>query len=180
MDRNGGAVLICAECGSDNPREMRFCGWCGAALPRLCPACDAENPPALRFCGQCGKPLGETQGSLETPADDVVAAKAAAPGTALEDLIEILEECEPAYGALPEDLIEIMDEGRQEASGPAPSLLICRVCATDNPPTAVHCELCGAVVAPAGAPCPACAFPNRTGSLFCDNCGERLGLAELL
>ena len=195
----GTPTRICSTCGFENPPGVRFCGQCGAVLFRSCPACGAENPSRNRFCGQCGGPMAKTL--------DV-------PGTALEDLIEIVKESTSDLSL--EDLIEIAGEGRQtteaspedrievdgEVSGqemraddrvevaPAdmerpsgegtPGLLVCKVCGTDNPSTAVHCELCGAVVAPAGAPCSACGFLNRAGSLFCDNCGERLGLADVM
>ena len=53
--------MICAQCGFDNPEGMKFCGGCGAALPRVCPDCSFANPPGFNFCGQCGRKLGEVE-----------------------------------------------------------------------------------------------------------------------
>jgi class 3 adenylate cyclase/tetratricopeptide (TPR) repeat protein len=49
--------MRCAQCGTDSPAGMKFCGQCGATLASACPSCGAANPPAHRFCGHCGKPL---------------------------------------------------------------------------------------------------------------------------
>ena len=173
----------CSACGFKNPSGMRFCGRCGAALPSLCPACGAENPAGFKFCGQCGA-------SLEAP-DAAASPEGAGPGISLEDLIEIVEEIGPVVEELTAKEVDVTPGGTSPAGkrdqGPtgaveerAPAWLTCTVCGADNPATALHCEVCGAVVAPSGAPCPACGRLNERGSLFCEICGERLGLDGLL
>jgi class 3 adenylate cyclase len=49
--------MRCAQCGSDNPDDKRFCGDCGRALASSCPKCGAENPSDKKFCGDCGASL---------------------------------------------------------------------------------------------------------------------------
>jgi len=49
--------MRCSNCGSENPREKKFCGDCGVALARRCAKCGAENPPEKKFCGDCGNAL---------------------------------------------------------------------------------------------------------------------------
>src|ERR1041385_3525429 len=47
--------MRCAQCGSQNPAEFRFCASCGAPLVRRCSACGADLDPEHRFCGRCGQ-----------------------------------------------------------------------------------------------------------------------------
>ena len=47
--------MICANCRRENPADDRFCGGCGAPLPRACPACGRPTPPGDAFCGGCGQ-----------------------------------------------------------------------------------------------------------------------------
>jgi class 3 adenylate cyclase/tetratricopeptide (TPR) repeat protein len=70
--------MRCARCDNEIAAGDRFCGSCGAALPRGCPGCGQDNPPAARFCHQCGTSL-EASGS---PAP-------AAPGAAEGELKQI-------------------------------------------------------------------------------------------
>ena len=58
------ASMTCQTCGFANPGGMRFCGQCGAGLPRACPRCAAEMPAEYRFCGTCGTPLGAQNPAL--------------------------------------------------------------------------------------------------------------------
>ncbi len=55
-------MIICPQCGKENPPEAQFCMRCGAALFRSCPACGFSNPPDARFCLRCGTPLAEAVG----------------------------------------------------------------------------------------------------------------------
>jgi len=55
--------MNCASCSQENPDTNRFCGACGAALPRACPFCQHANPPEHRFCGGCGAMLGDSSQS---------------------------------------------------------------------------------------------------------------------
>jgi class 3 adenylate cyclase/multidrug efflux pump subunit AcrA (membrane-fusion protein) len=57
--------MNCPNCGFDSPREMHFCGSCGARLTVACPACDFANPLDFRFCGMCGTRL--IPGGAEAP-----------------------------------------------------------------------------------------------------------------
>jgi len=182
--------VTCAACGFENPPGMRFCGQCGAALPVRCPACGAANPPENRFCGGCGSALepGESE-TLPPAAPDRPEAppqERAPAAVALEDLIEILDE-EPLavtgagsppggeQGAEQDAGAEGPPEVREDA---APEPLVCPVCEVTCAPGAVYCEVCGAVVASLGAPCPECGSLNPRGTLFCENCGRRLGFEE--
>jgi len=56
--------VSCSACGHESPAGNRFCGGCGAALPKSCPACAHPNPPDHRFCGACGAPL---EGAAQAP-----------------------------------------------------------------------------------------------------------------
>jgi len=49
--------IACPNCGAANPAANRFCGACGASLPRVCQVCGTENPADNRFCGHCGAEL---------------------------------------------------------------------------------------------------------------------------
>lgn len=53
-------TVTCGHCGQESIGQ-RFCGSCGADLPRKCSSCGAPSPPDFRFCGRCG-------GALEEPA----------------------------------------------------------------------------------------------------------------
>jgi len=55
--------MQCSACSSDNPESNKFCGECGATLPRGCPGCGAVNPTANKFCGDCGHPLEAAPGA---------------------------------------------------------------------------------------------------------------------
>jgi class 3 adenylate cyclase len=48
--------MSCPNCGHENPQDSKFCGECGAPLPRTttCASCGRENPPGLKFCRGCG------------------------------------------------------------------------------------------------------------------------------
>ena len=204
--RCGAALLsLCPACGAENPPGFRFCGQCGASLdtPRAGPATAEERGSSvllddlIEIVEEIG-PVVEELAAKEVEATPggtsptgrqnqgptgTVEEPVRAP--ALEDLIEIVEEEQPAEGGLPEDIEKTADRQPEAQTGDpieerAPAWLTCTVCGADNPPTALYCEVCGAVVAPAGAPCPACGRLNERGSLFCETCGERLGLDELL
>src|SRR6185295_16952052 len=49
--------MRCANCGSQNPEEMKFCEECGTKLVHVCPSCGREVRPAAKFCGSCGTSL---------------------------------------------------------------------------------------------------------------------------
>lgn len=93
---------------------------------------------------------------------------------ALDQMIEVIEE-EPATTSVLDDSIEIVQERAH-----TPAFLRCKVCETDNPLGAIHCEICGAVIAPTGAPCPGCGVLAPPGAFFCSACGRRQGASDLL
>lgn len=53
-------MMVCMSCSKTNPKNARFCNWCGfkAPLPvqqvQLCPSCRTENLLSDRFCSDCG------------------------------------------------------------------------------------------------------------------------------
>jgi len=49
--------MKCQKCQFENPKEMQFCGKCGAELKNICPKCGFANPHGFVFCGKCGKAL---------------------------------------------------------------------------------------------------------------------------
>ena len=51
--------MRCGSCGFESATARKFCGECGALLPRRCGACGADSPPAFKFCGECGERLGD-------------------------------------------------------------------------------------------------------------------------
>ncbi len=60
-------MITCAECGSVNDDNAKFCGECGKPLPKeqKCPQCGALVPLGKKFCGDCGASLsGNSVGGL--------------------------------------------------------------------------------------------------------------------
>jgi class 3 adenylate cyclase len=51
--------MRCANCGSENPSDRKFCGQCGTQFLALCPQCGKENVPPFRFCRECGAALDD-------------------------------------------------------------------------------------------------------------------------
>src|SRR5438874_6909600 len=64
-------MIVCSNCGAENPFAKKFCGDCGSALASVCSSCGGSNAPGKRFCGDCGAPL-------EVGTVSVVAAASAA------------------------------------------------------------------------------------------------------
>ena len=61
MRASGGFnLVICGECGGENPSDHRFCSGCGSALSSKCPHCGSAVSPGHRFCGNCGEVLSES------------------------------------------------------------------------------------------------------------------------
>ncbi len=58
--------MICAECGTGNDNDRKYCMECGAGLAATCPACESANPPRSKYCGECGASLS-TAGSPTAP-----------------------------------------------------------------------------------------------------------------
>jgi predicted amidophosphoribosyltransferase len=80
-------MIVCSNCGAENPVAKKFCGDCGRALAGVCASCGGSNAPDKRFCGDCGA-------SLEFSTVSVVAASApaapaaSAPAAAVAALAE--------------------------------------------------------------------------------------------
>ncbi|MGA9845720.1 MAG: zinc ribbon domain-containing protein [Nitrososphaeraceae archaeon] len=49
--------ISCLRCGSQNPRESKFCNKCGSKLLSVCPNCSSGNPQGSAFCNKCGHTL---------------------------------------------------------------------------------------------------------------------------
>jgi class 3 adenylate cyclase/tetratricopeptide (TPR) repeat protein len=49
--------MRCQNCGTENPRQARFCIECGGRLNQRCPNCGADNPAAAKFCAECAASL---------------------------------------------------------------------------------------------------------------------------
>ena len=70
-------MIICSNCGAENPLEKKFCGDCGSALVSVCSSCGGSNAPDKRFCGDCGAPLEVGAVSLVATAPAAAAAPVA-------------------------------------------------------------------------------------------------------
>lgn len=56
--------MKCKKCGTNNPKEYKFCEECGELLkkvtpakksvPGVCPSCEHKNPKEYKFCEECG------------------------------------------------------------------------------------------------------------------------------
>jgi len=57
-------MVICPNCGFQNPQNTKFCGNCGKSLlvqPGVaCPKCGTMNAAGAKFCSNCGNPLQAT------------------------------------------------------------------------------------------------------------------------
>lgn len=112
--------MICLHCNSENPRENRYCGQCGASLEAGCGSCGARNPPTNKFCGQCGAAL-ESGGRRPRP--DAAARPPAESRSARVERRQItILFCDLAGSTAmsrrldPEQLRDLLSEYRQAAS----------------------------------------------------------------
>ena len=71
--------MACPSCGAVNPADHRFCGQCGAPLPRTCAAYGHDNPAGNRFCGGCGSPLQPNASATAAPERPVSAPQDRTP-----------------------------------------------------------------------------------------------------
>ena len=54
----------CPNCGTQNPRDAKFCKQCNTPLgggKRTCGVCGTVNPSDARFCQECGRPMDEAE-----------------------------------------------------------------------------------------------------------------------
>jgi class 3 adenylate cyclase len=63
-----GAVIECANCGTENAAGKKFCRKCGTAIARACPSCSAPVEPDAAFCGECGTSLAAAASTPASPA----------------------------------------------------------------------------------------------------------------
>ncbi|HEV3194319.1 MAG TPA: adenylate/guanylate cyclase domain-containing protein, partial [Polyangiaceae bacterium] len=61
----------------DAPEGSRFCGHCGAALPRRCPNCAHPVAPENNFCSECGTGIATQESASPAPAVHRAGADAA-------------------------------------------------------------------------------------------------------
>ncbi len=53
-------VVVCTQCGAENPVTNKFCGSCGSPIKPQeikCPKCGTLNPPTNKHCSNCGKKI---------------------------------------------------------------------------------------------------------------------------
>ena len=75
-DQSQSSVLLCLECGHENPAEVNFCTKCRAKMTLECNKCGFKSPQGSEFCGSCGE---ETEFRVEKMARNAaLAAEAAA------------------------------------------------------------------------------------------------------
>lgn len=54
-------MLVCTQCGFENPSSNNFCQDCGASLTHtICPGCSASVPFSSLHCQECGTETGVT------------------------------------------------------------------------------------------------------------------------
>jgi len=51
--------MNCTNCGTENPKDAKFCLNCGTQLQQVCPQCSTNNPPNAKFCFNCGHKFGD-------------------------------------------------------------------------------------------------------------------------
>ena len=115
-------VLKCVSCDTENPRDNKFCGSCGAKLPLVCASCGTEIPSGNKFCGQCGTAIDADNESGASPtvappeSEDIAEAEAErrqltvmfcdlADSTALSEKLD------------PEDLREVISNYQNTCTG---------------------------------------------------------------
>jgi class 3 adenylate cyclase len=61
-------LLSCANCGTQNEPNQKFCVECGQRLAAACSVCGTVNAPGAKFCGECGNPLAAAAQPAGEPA----------------------------------------------------------------------------------------------------------------
>ena len=67
----------------------KFCGQCGAELPRACAACGSSNPADAKFCSECGASLSPVS-PLEAATSPSLAAKVSPTSSAERRQVTIM------------------------------------------------------------------------------------------
>lgn len=47
-------MIVCAQCGHENPQAHEHCSQCGANLYYVCPECSTRNTAEAVYCTKCG------------------------------------------------------------------------------------------------------------------------------
>ena len=162
-------LRICPACGSELPRNIRFCSECGTLMadeasdePR-CKRCGEPLAEGAKFCTKCGQPA-------ESPAP-----------------VSVYADPEPVMEYIPDEPEEISEtEARivePEAEDTPTAADVCPVCGESLFPGSAFCTSCGARIgAPASeaetpvperpAFCTSCGSPLTPGVAFCTECGQ--------
>jgi predicted ATPase/class 3 adenylate cyclase len=61
-------MLICKQCGQENPEDNRYCRYCAAALTFDCPHCGRSTPVSGTTCQECGFAFPDEPTSAWLPA----------------------------------------------------------------------------------------------------------------
>lgn len=63
-------MINCANCGTGNRDDTKYCKNCGVSLstpvPLVCPKCTARNPTTSLYCNRCGDKLAPASASLDS------------------------------------------------------------------------------------------------------------------
>jgi ribosomal protein L40E len=106
-DQSQSSVLLCSECGHENPAEMNFCTKCRAKMTLECNKCGFKSPQGSEFCGSCGE---DTEFRLKKMARN--AALAAEVATAAR-----VREAEAVDRARLRPVVSYSDKGQLEVKG---------------------------------------------------------------
>jgi len=169
-----------------------------------CPSCNHQNEVGSSFCENCGHDLREM-----VPAPPPPPVPEAVGGTACSSCghsnIPGAAFCENCGTKLGQVVLPAVPESVPEPAPAAPSAiqLSCTNCGNDNIPGSVFCENCGSQLSqsvPESEPveqqqarvdspaeespseeglCTQCGSSNPAGTLYCGNCGNMIGQAQV-
>ena len=71
----------CPSCGAENPAAAKFCGECGARLPRRCPSCGHEVGPTASSAASAASGSASRRQSRSRHRPDRRRRRATPPGT---------------------------------------------------------------------------------------------------
>ena len=83
-------MLTCANCGTQNEANQKFCVECGQRLAAACSVCGNLNAPGAKFCGECGNPLAASTQAAGTATDGAVAMPTAVQPVAERRLVSVM------------------------------------------------------------------------------------------
>src|SRR5262249_32767197 len=109
--------MICMRCGASVVEGRKFCGDCGAPLPRKCKSCGSENPPDKRFCGDCGAALTDGVGAPPEPAAAVPTARSVERRPLTVMFVDLVGSTALGARLDPEDLRDVIAAFRGSVTG---------------------------------------------------------------